>query len=82
MVESDSENGVAGEGRQLIARGQVNHAVCVAAGALDDHARRHPALLAELLQMIVVLVQEALGDPSRHVRHRLRQSIKVTVAPI
>src|SRR6187455_280836 len=63
VLEPDLEHGVAGE-RQPVATGrQADHAVPggVAAGAMDEHPRRHLVLRLERPQLAVVLVQEPLG---------------------
>ena len=57
------EHGVAGERQPVAAGRQADHAVPggVAAGATDDHPRRHLVLLLERPQLAAVLVQELLG---------------------
>src|SRR5215468_4837722 len=47
MLETDLEHGVAGEGQPVATGRQADHAVPggVAAGALDDHARRYLVLV-------------------------------------
>src|SRR5262245_34381842 len=49
VVEPDREHGVAGERQPVAAGRQADHAVAggVAAGATDDHPRRHPVLSTE-----------------------------------
>src|SRR5262245_8503383 len=65
MLEPDLEHEVAGE-RQPVATGrEANHAVPgrVAAGALDEHPRRHLVLVLERPQLAVELFQEPLARP-------------------
>src|SRR5262249_35210169 len=71
VVERDLEHGVAGERQPVAAGRQADHAVPggVAAGATDDHPRRHLVLRLERPQLAVVLVQEPRGRPPKHVRN-------------
>src|SRR5258707_941204 len=74
VLEPDLENEVAGERQPVAAGRQADHAVPggVAAGAMDDHPRRHLVLLVERPQLAVVLIQEPLGRPPQRVREPRR----------
>src|SRR5215471_11223573 len=74
VVERDLEHGVAGERQPVAAGRQADHAVPggVAAGATDDHPRRHLVLRLERSQLAAVLVQEPLGRPPKRVREPRR----------
>src|SRR6476619_2372071 len=63
----DLEHGVAGERQPVAAGRQADHAVPggVAAGATDDHPRRHLVFRLERPHLAVVLVQEPLGRPPK-----------------
>src|SRR5262249_38171187 len=70
VLEPDLEHGVAGERQPVAAGCQADHAVPggVAAGALDDHSRRHLVLVLERLQPAVVFFQEILARPPKRIR--------------
>src|SRR6266446_4852122 len=74
VVERDLEHEIAGERQPVAAGRQADHAVPggVAAGALDDHARRHLILVLERPQLAVVLFQEPLARPPKRVREPRR----------
>ena len=65
IIESDSEHRVPGERQLITARLQPDDAVpgSVAAGAADEHSRRHLVLGLERPQLAAVLVQELGGGP-------------------
>src|SRR5262245_1892545 len=60
VLEPDLEHGVARERQPVAAGYQADHAVPggVAAGASDEHSRRHLVLVLERPQLAVVLFQE------------------------
>src|SRR5882757_9112345 len=60
VLESDLEHGVAGERQPVAAGRQADHAVPggMAAGAMDEHPRRHLVLRLERPHLAAVLVQE------------------------
>src|SRR6516162_10463155 len=74
VFEPDLEHGVAGECQPVFAGRQADHAVPggVAAGAMDEHPRRHLVLLLEWPQLAAVLVQEPFGRPPKRVREPRR----------
>src|SRR5262245_58503306 len=61
VLEPDLEHGVAGERQPVAAGRQADHAVPggVAAGACDEHPRRHLVLLLERPQPAVVVLDHA-----------------------
>src|SRR6478736_2197941 len=69
VLEPDLEHGVAGERQPVAAGRQADHTVPggMAAGALDDHPRRHLVLVLERPQLAVVLFQEPLARPAKRV---------------
>ena len=74
VLEPDRENGIAGEGQAVAAGCQADHAVpgSVAAGATDNHPRRHLVLLIELPKLAAVLFREPLGGGPERVRESRR----------
>src|SRR4029077_9378246 len=67
VLEPDLEHGVTGERQPVAAGRQADHAVPggMAAGALDDHPRRHLVLVLERPQLAVVLFQEPFARPPK-----------------
>lgn len=61
VVETDREDGVAGEGQPVAAGCQPDHAVArrVAAGAADDHPWRDLMFVLEQPQMAAIFLREA-----------------------
>src|SRR6478672_7072389 len=74
VLEPDLEHGVASERQSIAAGRQADHAMPggVAAGALDDHPRRHLVLVLERPQLAVVLFQKPLARPPKRVREPRR----------
>src|SRR5258708_1126348 len=70
VVEMVREHGIAEERQPVAAGRQADHAVPggVAAGATDDHPRRHLVLLLERPQLAAVHVDEPLFARPKHVR--------------
>src|SRR5215470_11325356 len=74
VLEPDLKHGVAGERQPIAAGRQADHAVPggVAAGASDQHPRRHLVLVLERSHLILELFQEILGRPPKRVREPRR----------